>query len=91
MTLPQIMHALGVDADRDASAARAADETAKKRREILRRIIDQNGWVASRLLDIAPVELARLIQAETGGEIDVESLGRWAEQYVNDIRRRDLS
>jgi hypothetical protein len=90
MTLPQVMHALGLDADQAISPAQAAAEGARRRREMLNKIVRQNGWLAGRLLDVPINTLARMIQSETGGEIEIELLARRVEQYVNDIRQRDL-
>ena len=81
MTIPQVLHAMGMDGDSPAEAARAA---AERRARVLDKIAAANGWPASRLLDVPPADLADQIRAHGGGTVDPQVLGGQIQQYLRD-------
>jgi len=81
MTIPQVLHALGIDGVSPVEAARLA---AGRRAIILDRIVQANGWMPPRLLDIPSGDLARQIRRHGGGAADPGALGGQIQQYLRD-------
>ncbi|MGD1275668.1 MAG: hypothetical protein ABR964_00420 [Tepidisphaeraceae bacterium] len=81
MTIPQVLHALGMDSVSPAEAARIA---ADRRAIILDQVAAANGWLPSRLLDVPPSDIATQIRLHGGGAVDADALGGQIQQYLRD-------
>jgi hypothetical protein len=85
MTLPQVMHALGSEGSDDRQEIEGL--VFERQCEVLDRIVARTGWRPQRLLELPVSEVAREIQAETGGkgpslEMIPGILSRYVEQAI---------
>ncbi len=85
MTIPQILHALGVDpsAPQQVNIAQAAEIAEKSRAKIFDTIIKQNHWLPSDLLLIPSKDLQSQIQQHnSGAPVDTTALPAQIERYI---------
>ncbi|MDP9175545.1 MAG: hypothetical protein M3O30_17015 [Planctomycetota bacterium] len=85
MTIPQALHALGVDpsAPQQVSTAQAAEIAEKSRAKIFDKIIKQNRWLPSDLLLIPSKDLQSQIQQHnSGAPVEPAALPAQIECYI---------